>query len=437
MSLRIDYFLAPQSPWTYLGHERFARIAREAGATVRLLPMDLGKVFPVSGGLPLPKRAPQRQAYRLVELQRFSRFLKLPLNLHPKFFPVAGDDAARLMIAVDMHDGTDAAMRLAGAVLAAVWAQERNIADGAVLAQLLDEQGLAAQRLQDAREAQVQARYEAATQQAIDTGVFGSPSYVVDGEIFWGQDRLDFLQRRLNLNDDKENRMGEFIDLKAADGHVFPAYVARPAGQPKAAVVVLQEIFGVNSHIRSVADGYAAEGYLAVAPATFHRVKPQVELGYTEDDMKAGFAHKTTVEALPAQGVMPDIQAAIDWAAEQKAGSGKVGIVGFCMGGLLAWRAACTLSGLSAAVPYYGGGVTTPDEVARVPQVPVLAHFGDQDHWIPLDSVEAFKRAHPDVEVHVYHANHGFNCDQRGSYNAEAARLARERTLAFFARHLA
>ena len=227
--------------------------------------------------------------------------------------------------------------------------------------------------------------------------------------------------------------MGNFVDLKAADGFVFPAYVAQPAGQPKAAVVVVQEIFGVNSHIRSVADGYAAEGYLAVAPATFHRVKPGVELGYSQEDMGAGMALKAAVEALPAPGVMQDIQAAIQHAAQ----AGKVGIVGYCWGGLLTWRAACTLDGLSAAVPYYGGGVTTPDEAARQPKVPVLAHFGDQDHWIPLDSVEAFKRAHPDVDVHVYSANHGFNCDQRGSYDAAAAKLARERTLAFFRRHLA
>ncbi|HSW19906.1 MAG TPA: dienelactone hydrolase family protein [Ramlibacter sp.] len=227
--------------------------------------------------------------------------------------------------------------------------------------------------------------------------------------------------------------MGEFIDLKAADGNVFPAYVARPAGAAKGAVVVLQEIFGVNSHIRSVADGYAAQGYLAVAPATFHRVKPQVELGYAEDDMNAGFALKTAVEALPAPGVQQDIQAAIDYAAQ----GGKVGIVGYCWGGLLTWRAACALKGLSAAAPYYGGGMTTPDEVARVPQVPVMAHFGDQDHWISLDSVEAFKRAHPEVEVHIYQANHGFNCDQRGSFNEAAAKLARERTLAFFGKHLA
>jgi carboxymethylenebutenolidase len=228
--------------------------------------------------------------------------------------------------------------------------------------------------------------------------------------------------------------MANFIDLKSADGFVFPAYVAEPSGKPRGAVVVLQEIFGVNSHIRSVADGYAAAGYLAVAPATFHRVKPGVDMGYTEADMNAGFALETAVEALPAPGVLQDIQAAISHAAQTS--GGKVGIVGFCWGGLLAWRAACTLSGLSAAVPYYGGGMTAGDEPARKPACPVLAHFGNQDHWIPLDTVEAFKKAQPGVEVHVYEANHGFNCDQRGSYNQAAATLARQRTLAFFAQHL-
>lgn len=226
--------------------------------------------------------------------------------------------------------------------------------------------------------------------------------------------------------------MGNFVDLKAADGQVIPAYVAQPAGKPKGGIVVVQEIFGVNSHIRSVADGYAAQGYLAVAPSTFHRVKPGVELGYTESDMKEGMALKAAAEALPAPGVLQDLQAAVDYAAQ----AGKVGIVGYCWGGLLTWRAACELNGLSAAVPYYGGGVTTPEETKRKPKVPVLAHFGAQDHWIPLDTVEAFKKAHPEVEVHVYEANHGFNCDQRGSYDATAAQQARERTLAFFARHL-
>ncbi len=230
--------------------------------------------------------------------------------------------------------------------------------------------------------------------------------------------------------------MGKFIDLKAADGFSCPAYLAEPSGQPKGGIVVLQEIFGVNSHIRSVADGYAADGYLAIAPATFQRVKPGVELGYTDADMKAGFELKTAVDALPAPGVMQDIQAAVDYAAGPGK-AGKVGIVGYCWGGLLTWRAAASLNGLSAAAPYYGGGMTSPEESARKPKVPVMAHFGDQDHYIPLDTIEAFKKAHPEVEVHVYAgANHGFNCDQRGSYNAEAATLARERTLAFFAKSI-
>ncbi len=226
--------------------------------------------------------------------------------------------------------------------------------------------------------------------------------------------------------------MGSFIDLTAADGTVFPAYVAQPVGKAKGGIVVLQEIFGVNSHIRSVADGYAAAGYLAVAPSTFHRVKPGVDLGYTEADMNAGFGLKTAVEGLPAPGVMPDIQAAINHAAQ----AGKVGVVGYCWGGLLTWRSACLLDGIAAAAPYYGGGMTAPEEAARTPKVPVLAHFGDQDHWIPNDTVEAFKKAQPKVQVQVYAANHGFNCDQRGSYNEAAAKLARERTLAFFAQHV-
>jgi carboxymethylenebutenolidase len=226
--------------------------------------------------------------------------------------------------------------------------------------------------------------------------------------------------------------MGQVVELKAADGFVFPAYVAQPAGKPRGAVVVLQEIFGVNAHIRAVADGYAGAGYLAVAPATFHRVKPGVDLGYAPDDMSAGMALKAAVEAIPAPGVMQDIQAAINHGAS----AGKVAVLGYCWGGLLTWRAACMLDGVSAAVPYYGGGVTTPTEITRRPRCPVLAHFGEKDHWIPLDGVAAFTKAHPQVEVHIYAANHGFNCDHRGAYDATAAALARERTLAFLAQHL-
>ena len=195
----IDYYLAPQSPWTYLGHERFLRIAAAAGATVRVLPVDLGgKIFPVSGGLPLGQRAPQRQAYRLVDLARFCDSLGVPLNVKPKHFPVPADDAARLIIAVDQADGAAPALRLAGALLAAVWAQERDIASAATRAELLAECDLSAQRALDADAPEVQTRYERHTQQAIDAGVFGSPSYVLNGEIFWGQDRLDLLQWRLS-----------------------------------------------------------------------------------------------------------------------------------------------------------------------------------------------------------------------------------------------
>ena len=198
MSLVIDYYLAPQSPWTYFGHARLVQMAKQAGATVRIMPVDLGgQIFPATGGLPVGQRSPQRQAYRLVELQRFSHFLQMPFNLKPKFFPVMGDDAARMIIAVDQHDGVDAAMKVCGAVLAAVWVQERDIADASVLQAILQEQGIAADRWQAALAPAAQDAYMAYTRQAMDAGVFGAPSYVVDGEVFWGQDRLEFLQRRL------------------------------------------------------------------------------------------------------------------------------------------------------------------------------------------------------------------------------------------------
>lgn len=197
MAKSIDYFFTPQSPWAYLGHQRFVAAAEAAGASVRVLPVDYGKVFAASGGLPLAKRAPQRQAYRLVELKRFSDHLNIPLNLSPKFFPVAGDDASRLLITVGQQDGEAAALQLSGAIFSAVWAQERNIADAATLAAIVSECGLDAARLEQSRAAPVQQRYDAITQQALDAGVFGAPSYVLDGEIFWGQDRLDFLENAL------------------------------------------------------------------------------------------------------------------------------------------------------------------------------------------------------------------------------------------------
>lgn len=193
----IDYFFTLQSPWAYLGHARFVALARRHGAAVRPMPTDYGQVFPVSGGLPLPKRAPQRQAYRLVELKRFSEYLNIPMNVQPTYFPVSGDAAARLVLAVLQADGVDAALDLAGRTMAAVWAQQRDIASAATLGELLDETGLPAARLGESGAEAVQQAYQACTQAAIDAGVFGAPTYVVDGELFWGQDRLDFVERRL------------------------------------------------------------------------------------------------------------------------------------------------------------------------------------------------------------------------------------------------
>ncbi|MEC4720271.1 2-hydroxychromene-2-carboxylate isomerase [Noviherbaspirillum sp. CPCC 100848] len=193
-----QYFFAPQSPWTYLGHERFVALAKKHGAQIELKPCDLGKVFSVSGGVPLAKRAPQRQAYRLVELKRWSEHLQMPMNLQPAFFPVAGDAAAMLIIAARLAHGTDAALALAGAVMRAVWAEERNIADAATLAAIARECGLDGQALvKTAETSGVQEEYNRHTEEAIAANVFGSPWYVVDGEGYWGQDRLDFVERAL------------------------------------------------------------------------------------------------------------------------------------------------------------------------------------------------------------------------------------------------
>jgi carboxymethylenebutenolidase len=198
VSHSVDYYFAPQSPWAYLGHQRFQNILQKSGASVRVMPIDLGgKVFPISGGLPLGQRAPQRQAYRLTELARFSKWLGAPLHLKPTFFPVSGDDAAKLIIAVDITAGANAAMAITGAILSAVWSQQRNIADEKTLVELLKEQNLPASCLEQAYSQAAQERYETYTQMAIDTGVFGAPSYVLNGEIFWGQDRLDFVERVL------------------------------------------------------------------------------------------------------------------------------------------------------------------------------------------------------------------------------------------------
>lgn len=197
MRRTLDYYFAPQSPWMYLGHARLTELLQRTNTEVRVRPVDFGHIFSVSGGLPLPQRAPQRQAYRLVELRRFSEALGVPLNPQPRHFPLPGDPSALLITAVAAHDGAAAAMRLTGAIGQAIWTQERNMGDATELAAVLAECGLDAERLAQAQDAQTKALYEQNTREAVDAGVFGAPSYVLDGEIFWGQDRLDFVERRL------------------------------------------------------------------------------------------------------------------------------------------------------------------------------------------------------------------------------------------------
>lgn len=225
--------------------------------------------------------------------------------------------------------------------------------------------------------------------------------------------------------------MGTTINLTAADGHEFSAYRAEPDGTPIGGVVVVQEIFGVNSHIRSVVDGYAAAGYLAIAPAVFDRIERGVELGYTSEDMTVGLGFARG--KLDPAHALADIRAA----AEAASAAGKVGVVGYCWGGFMAATSAIKASDLfTAAVGYYGGG--TPSLSDQHPQIPVMLHYGERDSMIPIPDVEALATAWSadDVTVHFYAADHGFNCDQRGSYDADAAKLAYERTLAFFAAQL-
>lgn len=219
--------------------------------------------------------------------------------------------------------------------------------------------------------------------------------------------------------------MGETIKLAAADGFALSAYVARPAGAPKGGLVVVQEIFGVNGHIRGVADGFAADGYLAVAPALFDRIRPDLTLGYSQEEIQEGIALKGQSST---EAALADIAAARDFAAA----AGKVAVIGYCWGGFLAWVSATRLPGFAAAVSYYGGGIGAV--AAERPRCPVLMHFGEKDHAIPLADVEKVRAAHPrGVEIHLYPAGHGFNCDERASYDADSARLARERTAAFLA----
>jgi carboxymethylenebutenolidase len=223
--------------------------------------------------------------------------------------------------------------------------------------------------------------------------------------------------------------MGERLTLTASDGHRFEAYQARPAGAPRGALVVVQEIFGVNHHIRSVTDGFAADGYLALAPALFDRVERGYETGYAPADVERGRAVRQKVGF---DVMVLDVRAAVE--AVRPTGL-RVGVVGYCMGGTMAWLAATRIEGVAAAVGYYGGGVA--DAAAEPPRCPVLLHFGETDASIPPEHWERIRTAQPAVPLHVYAgAGHGFSCDERASFHEPSHRLARERTLAFFRQHV-
>jgi len=222
--------------------------------------------------------------------------------------------------------------------------------------------------------------------------------------------------------------MSEMINLTAEDGFRLSAYKATPSGTPRGGLVVIQEIFGVNSHIKKVADGFAADGYAVIAPAIFDRVERGFESGYAPPDIERGRAVRGKLQT---DQVTMDVNAAVKELA--KSGQ-RVGVVGYCFGGFVAWLSATRLSGVAASVGYYGGGIA--DTAAEQPRNPVMLHFGETDASIPKEHYEKVITAHPKIPIHIYPAGHGFNCDERGSYHEPSARLARQRTIEFFRQHV-
>jgi carboxymethylenebutenolidase len=222
--------------------------------------------------------------------------------------------------------------------------------------------------------------------------------------------------------------MSETITLTAEDGHRLAAYRAALSGTPKGGLVIVQEIFGVNFHIKKVCDGFAADGYVALAPALFDRVERDVALGYSPADIERGRELRGKVGWDQMVG---DVRAAVHALQGEKL---KVGVIGYCMGGSLTWLAATRIEGVAAAVGYYGGAVA--DFASERPRCPVLLHFGDTDASIPKEHWDRIAKAHPKIPMHIYPAGHGFNCDARASYHEPSARLARQRTLDFFRDHL-
>lgn len=225
--------------------------------------------------------------------------------------------------------------------------------------------------------------------------------------------------------------MGFTLKLTAEDGHIMDAYAAEPTNPNGNAVVIAQEIFGVNKHIRGVVDDYAREGYWAIAPALFDRVEPGIELGYDPPDMQKGIEIRSKIST---EDAITDVAAALAYAAKSVGGEKRVAVVGYCWGGTLAWLAATRLSP-GAAVGYYGGQIRKYDK--EEPECAVMLHFGKLDKHIPQSEIDDIQHRHPDVPIFVYDAGHGFNCDMRADYEPQSAKLAKERTLEFLKKHLA
>ena len=224
--------------------------------------------------------------------------------------------------------------------------------------------------------------------------------------------------------------MSNEISIRCADDFAMGCYRAEAVGETTGVVVVIQEIFGVNTHIREVADGYAQSGYTAYAPKLFDRIGADIELGYTESDMAKGI--DLAFNKLDLAQVISDVQSTVEQIAANS--DKKIGVVGFCFGGLISWLSAAQVNGLSAAIGYYGGGIA--GHLDQSPRCPTMLHFGELDAHIPLSDVDKIRQANPEVPVHVYAADHGFNCDHRGSFDAAAAELALSRSLEFFEQEL-
>lgn len=221
--------------------------------------------------------------------------------------------------------------------------------------------------------------------------------------------------------------MGTMIELTAADGHKFSAYRCEPSGKPRGALIVVMEIFGVNSHIRKVTDEYAADGFLAIAPAMFDRYQRGLDVGYTPPDIEIA-------RGLMQQAKLDDALKDVSAAMQNVASAGKTGIVGYCWGGTVVFKSACNLAGLACGAAYYGGGI--PGLIAEQPKCPVIFHWGETDQSIPIAKSREVAEAHKGQTHYFYPAGHGFNCDQRGSYDAESSKLACTRTLEFLAIHV-